>query len=297
MGHVAALLVTLGVLSGVVPAQAQIYASEPATVSQTIAGTVITIAYSRPSVRGRDSIFGKHVTWGEMWTPGANQATTLSVTKPVGLNGLEVPAGKYSVWIEVLPDTGWTLYLHPDTTLFHIPHPSADEMVYAVPVTRQLTHELRETLTFDFERVRARGAELQLRWAETLVSVDVTVEFDIETRVDAVTGRAFEGTWAVTMDVADTTTPEPSTMQVRYNEDTQQLLGELQDGPGGDDWEFVLVPRAEGIFLLGMLMDGELVEVNLDYFLEFTVENSRAVSFVGRDKDDVVFWRGERAGG
>ena len=37
--------------------------------------------------RGRDSLFGKVVTWGEHWTPGANWATTIDVDHDIRLNG------------------------------------------------------------------------------------------------------------------------------------------------------------------------------------------------------------------
>ena len=48
---------------------AQVRASEHGVVSQTVNGTTITIDYSRPVARGRDSLFGRVVHWGEVWTP------------------------------------------------------------------------------------------------------------------------------------------------------------------------------------------------------------------------------------
>ncbi|HEX9484759.1 MAG TPA: DUF2911 domain-containing protein, partial [Gemmatimonadaceae bacterium] len=77
------------IASGVIacPAHAQIRASEPATFTQTIDGTKITMQYSRPRARGRETLFGSSdvVRWNEVWTPGANYATTLEVSKPVKL--------------------------------------------------------------------------------------------------------------------------------------------------------------------------------------------------------------------
>jgi len=293
-----ALLGTVGCLAAVTPARAQIYASERATLSQTISGTTITIDYSRPSVRGRDSVFGKEVTWDEVWTPGANQATTLSLTKPVRLNGEEIPAGSYSVWMQARPDSAWMLYLHPDTTLFHIPHPSLEGMVYRIPVTRHLTDNERETLTWDFQRIRATGAELELRWADVVVPVEMTVEPGIETGVAADVGVPYEGRWILMPQGSDSASADgedgPEVMQVRYDRGAGHLIGVFEGSGELDGWEFLLIPRAEGIFLLGFLMEGELAELSFDYFLEFTAENGTPVSFVGRDKDDAIFWRGER---
>ena len=95
------LLTSLVALPG--HGHAQVRASELAIVSQTIDGTVITVEYSRPRVRGRSPVFGKLVTWGEVWTPGANWATTLDVSKDVTIDGHPLPRGKYSVWMEVQP--------------------------------------------------------------------------------------------------------------------------------------------------------------------------------------------------
>ncbi|HEX5817332.1 MAG TPA: DUF2911 domain-containing protein, partial [Gemmatimonadales bacterium] len=62
---------------------AQVRASERAEVKQTVDGTTITVNYARPRLRGRTDVFGTQVPWGEIWTPGANEATTLAVSKDV----------------------------------------------------------------------------------------------------------------------------------------------------------------------------------------------------------------------
>ncbi|MEO6878980.1 MAG: DUF2911 domain-containing protein, partial [Gemmatimonadaceae bacterium] len=86
---------------------AQVVASERATVSQIVDGTHLVIDYSRPRTRGRDSVFGKLEGWGRTWTPGANQATTLEVNRPIRLLGKMVPAGKYSVWLTLREKGAW----------------------------------------------------------------------------------------------------------------------------------------------------------------------------------------------
>ena len=59
----------------------QIRASELGSVSQVIDGTRISIEYSRPRARGRQNVFGGEVKWQEVWTPGANYATTLELSQ------------------------------------------------------------------------------------------------------------------------------------------------------------------------------------------------------------------------
>src|SRR5829696_7322276 len=103
--------------------------SEHAVAAQTIAGTTITIEYYRPVARGRDTLFGKVVTWGEHWTPGANWATTVDVDHDIRVEGQRLPKGKYSLWTIVRPDT-WTVAFHRRTRLFHLSRPdSTDEQL------------------------------------------------------------------------------------------------------------------------------------------------------------------------
>ena len=60
---------------------AQASASERSTLTQIISGTEIEVDYARPSVRGRSPIFGGIVHWDEVWTPGANDATTFRFSR------------------------------------------------------------------------------------------------------------------------------------------------------------------------------------------------------------------------
>ena len=71
--------------------------SQAAAVSQRIANTEITLTYSRPVARGRE-LFGALVPYGEVWNPGADQATAIALTSldsipstvlEPGLRGLE----------------------------------------------------------------------------------------------------------------------------------------------------------------------------------------------------------------
>ena len=72
--------------------------SPPAKVTETISsGTVITIDYSQPSVKGRE--IGKEIApYGKVWRTGANEATTFEVSKDVKVEGKALPAGKYGLF-------------------------------------------------------------------------------------------------------------------------------------------------------------------------------------------------------
>ena len=110
--------------------EGQIRASEIVSISQTIDGTVISVEYSRPRARGRDPIFGtKAVRWDEVWTPGANWATTLDVSKAVEIEGRPVAKGKYSVWMVVRKDGPWTVVLEPKWHRYHMEPPDSSAAI------------------------------------------------------------------------------------------------------------------------------------------------------------------------
>jgi hypothetical protein len=146
--------------------------SEHAVAAQTVAGTTITVEYYRPLARGRDSLFGKVVTWGEHWTPGANWATTIEVDHDVRLNGALLPKGKYAVWTVVQPDR-WTVELHRRWRKYHVPPPSDSSDIQLRLTVRPETGPPTEVLTFDFPVVRPAGTTLRFRWGTVAVSLEV----------------------------------------------------------------------------------------------------------------------------
>jgi hypothetical protein len=79
------------------------------------------------------------------------------------------------------------------------------------------------------------------------------------------------------------------TPQEQERADAQRALMEQQVG----EFDFVLVPRAHGVFMLGFVQDGALLEV-ADVYHEFEFEGDNAVRMVIRGPDDVVFARGTR---
>ena len=153
--------------------QAQAKKSERATVSQVVNGTTITVEYYRPVVRGRTELFGKQVHWGEIWTPGANWATTLEVDRDVFLNGHAVPKGKYSVWMVTAKDSAWTFFLNKNARRFHTNRPqdtSEDVVRFKV---QPVAAASMEALLWYFPSVQRDTATLHMHWSTTLVALQL----------------------------------------------------------------------------------------------------------------------------
>ena len=149
-----------------------VQASQSGSVSQTIATTQITITYDRPVARGRE-LFGGIVAYGEIWNPGANDATMVSVSQPVTVNGMSLPAGDYSIW--AIPDPEeWTVILNRAADVYHEPYPGEEHEELRLTVAPQ-TGQHMETLAFYFPAVEKKDAELRLHWGETIVPLQITV--------------------------------------------------------------------------------------------------------------------------
>jgi hypothetical protein len=78
-------------------------------------GKWIEITYGRPIKRQRSDLFGSGADYGKtvsdgspVWRAGANQTTRLKTEVPLVFYGKTLPAGEYSVFVELKQDA-WTL--------------------------------------------------------------------------------------------------------------------------------------------------------------------------------------------
>lgn len=286
-------------------AQGQLTASEPASISQVVDGTKVTIEYSRPRARGRTGLFGTEVTWGHIWTPGANQATTLAVSRDVSINGHAVAKGKYTVWMVVVPGD-WELVLDHDTTLFHTqgPHRRAGQIRFIVPREHRA---FTETLTWSFPTVRTSGMLLTMQWDTVYVPLDIKVMPTFTTAVPPDAAQRVAGTyhwrWSpefANPGVGDTTlSHEPpmkypaSMLTVRYvgNELHATFDPPLYDSPRYG--EYLLIRRRGDLYSFGRVYGGELVEIWDFCALQFTVANGQPASFEVRGTDDDLWASGK----
>jgi hypothetical protein len=273
---------------------AQVRGSERAEVSQTVDGTKVTVNYARPRLRGRSNVFGTVVPWGEIWTPGANTATKLTVSKDVTIEGHAVPQGSYSVWIPVT-EGEWTLVLDRDTTLFHMhgPKERAGQIRFAV---RKVPVPPTDVLTWSFPELRATSLRLVMQWETTSVPLDIAVTPTQPVEVAPEVGRRVEGRYDLRFKPAppptDTTVTQPEPMPERFTftlrQDGRMLRAHAEPPfwPGAED--FVLVRKSDNLFMVAE-MDREGLRELWDWgVLEFALTKDRATGFDIRTANDEV---------
>lgn len=270
---------------------AQVRASEPATVSQTVDGTVLTVEYSRPRTRGRSPIYGKEVKWGEVWTPGANWATTLDVSNDVTIDGHPVPKGKYSVWMEV-EQGDWTVILDPKAKQFHTAHPKPDSSQIRFPVTPDSVAG-PEVLLWSFPELASTGTVLQMAWAGRSTRLTVAVNPSRPLTLDANLAPRYVGHYSVrwiprdTVATRDSAPPPLEAWKVAYAGDKLMLDWEVPDDDEAP-YHAILVGLGDDAFYPGFIEEGDMFDAAPNLVAEFSVTDGRATGFVIRRKDDSI---------
>jgi len=131
----------------------------------------IKITYCQPRKRGR-KIFGGLVPYGEVWRTGANEATEITLTKDIYINGTLLVAGTYSLFTIPEKDT-WTIILNKELGLWgsYNYNPKMDVMRFVIPV-QSITTEVYETFTIQFAQ-RNNMADLLLLWDKIKISIPI----------------------------------------------------------------------------------------------------------------------------
>jgi hypothetical protein len=155
-------------------------------------GKWIVVDYGRPILRGRKNIFGAGADYGQkvnagapVWRAGANVTTRLHTEVPLVLGGKTLPAGDYSLFVELKP-AAWTLIVSnqpyqqkydpnnkTDTWGSYNYDPKFDVM--RVPMKVGTTTPSVDQFTIDFLNVTDAGGTLAMRWEATMATVDFKV--------------------------------------------------------------------------------------------------------------------------
>lgn len=177
------LFVCMGLLfaSSALLAQPKPVASPAETASVTIGGKTISINYNSPRVKGREGqIFNKggliQSTHKEypVWRGGANAATTLKTDGDLKIGDLDVPAGTYTLFIDISDPAQWTLIVSKKTGEWGLAYdPSSDlgrtKMSMSTPPA--LVEDLKYTLTDD----GGNKGTMTLEWEHMSASVNFSV--------------------------------------------------------------------------------------------------------------------------
>jgi hypothetical protein len=156
--------------------------SQHQVVMQTVGLTDIKIDYSRPAVKGR-AIWGGLVPYDQVWRTGANEATQISFSDDVTINGQALSKGTYSLHTVPGKDS-WTLAFNKVAAQWG--SFTYDKAQDALRVTSKAERApFTEYMQFDFPQVTNDSAVVAIRWENVSVPFTVGVNTTAKVMADA----------------------------------------------------------------------------------------------------------------
>lgn len=146
--------------------------SPKATVSQTVGTTDITIEYHRPGVKGRQ-IWGGLVPYDQPWRMGANEATTITFSDAVKVEGKDLAAGTYS-FFAIPGQSSWTMVINKDPEQWGAYGYDQEKDALRVEVKPVQTSHT-EWMRFTIDPTSPSSALVTLNWENLAVPMKVDV--------------------------------------------------------------------------------------------------------------------------
>ena len=127
-----------------------------------LSGTKIHVSYGAPSLRGRKMVGGQD-PYGKEWRVGADEATSFEVSADVLVNGTNVPAGSYTLFVLPTADK-WTLIISKKTGEWGIPYPGQQYDFARVAMNKASLPAAQERMSIDFTKTTTRKTEMHVKW-------------------------------------------------------------------------------------------------------------------------------------
>ena len=143
--------------------------SPPKQAKEKLAsGTLVTIDYGQPSVKGRTIGKDLEPKTGQVWRTGANEATVFEVSQAVKVEGKDLPAGKYGLFT-IANDGEWTIIFNKKAEQWGAYDYKEADDVLRVKVTPAKAAKFAEKMTFTIDK----NGIVTLLWG------DIKVDFKV----------------------------------------------------------------------------------------------------------------------
>jgi hypothetical protein len=154
-------------------------ASPPATCTATIGGKAITITYNSPRVNGREGkiftsdglIKQTHKSY-PVWRAGANSATALHTDGDIMIGDLMVPAGTYTLFVDISDPAHWVLIVSKATGEWGLSYDPTKDLG-KTPMMTSKPSAMVEDLTYTLTDGGGGMGTLTLAWEDVSASVQI----------------------------------------------------------------------------------------------------------------------------
>jgi hypothetical protein len=185
------IVFAMALLSQPIVAQIATPAPSPgSTLTQAVGLTEVTVEYSRPAVKGR-TIFAADglVPYGEVWRTGANQATKITFSDDVKVDGNELKAGSYAILSRPAADS-WEVMFYAYDGGNWVPYQEKEAVATVKAKTMKTGHKI-ENFSIMIDNIENDKADIIFAWDGTAAVVPLSVEVD--KRVTAAIERVLAG--------------------------------------------------------------------------------------------------------
>lgn len=147
--------------------------SPKAEVMQTVGFTDVRIVYSRPGVKGRE-IWGKLVPYDAVWRAGANEATKITFSTDVTIEGKKLKKGSYSLFA-IPGKNDWTIIFNKVADQWGAFEYNESEDALRVKVKTEKAI-WQEWLSYTINKASDTSAVIRLEWEKIKVPIKVEVK-------------------------------------------------------------------------------------------------------------------------
>ena len=172
------------VCTGLLAAAAVLGAQQPSpaeTAAGTIGGKSITITYSAPKVNGRaGQLFGPGGRISKdphypVWRAGANAATTLKTEGNLKIGSVNVPAGTYTLFVDISDPDHWKLIVNKQTGEWGLRYDKSQDLGQT-PMAMAKPSSLVESLVYTIADNGGGKGSITLAWENHSASVQVAAQ-------------------------------------------------------------------------------------------------------------------------
>ncbi len=156
--------------------------SQKSVFTQTVGVTDVTVTYSRPGVKGRQ-VFGGLVPYDKVWRTGANEATMISFSDDVTVNGQKLAKGTYS--LHTIPGKDeWTIVFNSVADQWgSYSYDMAKDVLRVKSKVEKAP--FTEWLTVEVPELSPESAKFAIRWENIAVPFTVNTDSINKTLVNA----------------------------------------------------------------------------------------------------------------
>jgi tetratricopeptide (TPR) repeat protein len=165
--------------------------NQKSSVTQWIGPVSVTITYNSPDVHGPNGEDRKGHIWGELvhygfidqgfgpskaapWRAGANESTTISFSHDVKVNGKDLKAGTYGLFLDVEKEGSWNWIFSKNTTSWGSYFYDAKEDALRTATTAE-DAPYTEYLTYNFDERKPSSTTAYLQWETKKVPMKIEV--------------------------------------------------------------------------------------------------------------------------